>query len=177
MMHADPRNLVIIAGLIVVAILLWINRRRVLDRNLHLLAGLTQGTIQFPWFNFPIRAIVTGRFKQRKVTFTINPFSKFSDLKVCMEPLGVPESHNFLGLWKPGPTDCSHSSGNRIYYTGPGVFYLGAPPYGRPHLPGSFPGRIDEQDIRYYLDHLVSACEQIEKAAAEKPVNTRAEQA
>jgi hypothetical protein len=176
MMHADPRNLVIIAILLVVAVLLWRNRRKVLDRNLHLLAGLTQGTIEFPLLNLPIRAVVTGQFKLRKVKFTVSLFSKYSDLKVCMEPLGIPESHSFLGLWKPGPTDCTHSSGNKIYYTGPGGLYFGAPPSGRPHLPGSFLKRIDEQDIRHYLDHLVSACEQVERATAEKPAAVRAEQ-
>jgi hypothetical protein len=162
MMHADPRNIVTIIILIVAAILIWRNRRKVLDSNLRLLAGLIQGTIEFPFLNLPFYTIVRGQYKGRKVTFTVTLFSKTYDLKICMEPLGIPESRDFLGLWHAGPTEDTMKCGNHIYYAGPGGLYFGRLPCGRPHLPGSFLKQVDREDIVFYLEHLVSAAEQME---------------
>jgi hypothetical protein len=163
MMHADPRNIVIIIALIVAAILFWRNRRKVLDRNLSLLAGLVQGTIELPFLNLPFYAIVRGYYKGRRVTFTVKlGASKYSDLKICMEPMGIPESRDFLGLWHSGPTDYTMQCGSHIYYSGPGGLYIGGTPSGRPHLPRSLLRELDRQDIMFYLEHLVTAAEQME---------------
>ncbi len=163
MMHADPRNIVVIVVLIVVAIVAWMNRKKVLDRNLSLLAGFIHGTIECPFLNLPFYCVVRGRYKDRKVTFTIKLFSKYHDLKVCMEPLGIPESRDFLGLWHSGPTEYTMKCGNKVYYTGPGGIYFGGLPCGRPSLPRSSLLPLDREDIIFYLEHLVGAVERLEQ--------------
>jgi hypothetical protein len=142
----------------------------VLDRNLQLLAGFIAGTIEFPWLGLPVRAEVNGRYKGRRVTFTIDFLTRRESFRVCMEALGMSRSRGFLGIWKGGPTENTSFCGNRIYFTGPGGIFFGTRSCGRPYLPGSPLFPLDREDIAYYLEQLVIAAEQMEKESVSAPV-------
>lgn len=170
MRHIDPRNVIVILVLLAAAILGWRNRRKVLGRNLQLLAGLIQGTIEFPWLGLPLYSVVTGQYKGRRVTFSFNLLTRREGLRICMEAMGLPESRNFFGLWNGGPTDETSNDGNKIYYTGLDGISTRRGKSGHPNRPSGLLWPLVREDIAYYLDHLTIAAEQMEKESVTIPV-------
>jgi hypothetical protein len=162
MMNADPRNLVVIAVFIVVLVLVYRDRRKVLDENLKTLADLLHGQIDFPFLGLPICARVTGRYKGRSVTCCWNCCSRHEDFEIYIEPLGIPQGMGIVGPNDGEPTEYTIMVENKIYYWGPSGFVFGRRQSRPPHLPPTLLARLNKDDAVYYFEHLTKAAEVVE---------------
>jgi hypothetical protein len=163
-MMIDPRNLAVIAVLTIGLSILAKKKLAVLKSNLRLMADLTHGLISFPFFGLPFYANVQGRYKGRRVTFKYLFFSRWRDLRIYIEPSGIPPTREFRLLPHEGPTDYTCTSGNKIQYVGPSGFSYGANRNRVPKLPGTTLRPLDREAIIFYLEHLATAAEIMEKS-------------
>jgi hypothetical protein len=169
---ADPRSLVAMAVLLVVAVFVYFNRRKVLDDNLNLFADLLRGQIRFPVLGLPVYATVVGQYKGRAVTCRWSMLTKYENITLYIEAIGVPRSTSWLQKSEGEPTECTYLTGNRIYYCGPSGVSLGTERSRRPYLSGLIRKRLLRTDVAYYLEHLTQAAEVVESGGVQKVLQT-----
>jgi|GEM_PF-6811584 len=161
----DPRNLVIMALLTAIAYFFLRRLWRILNSNLHLIAGLLHGEIIYPFLNLPVYFTVEGLYKGRKVTCYCNPLGRrYGDAKFSIEPISGLRESSFFSLAKEGPLDGTYIEGNKVFCEEPVSTTLTRSRFGRS---ASLLNPISRQDLIAYLDQLSVAAEQVEKRACD----------